>query len=749
MADSSEDTDMPEIPSCLLDSPDTEVSLHQEFILRHVDFLIDVLTGEQYHQKWLHPAGCPTATPETQCRKRKSDQQFPCRYESLTESTPETTCTCEDALTGSDDPLDTVAAVAIAPDDQPPSQRYFNREYRQIIADLRDQIGSWDDIATLDKDELEAALLEATNRPSISDTRITRLQKLVGAVSDDDHTDGVSLRGLGGLQYSSFANLLAEFPGISNSDAWWLMLVAFDKPVWPSDPFVDGLLCSLGLLSTDELRDDVERREGLEEKLARRQIPQLHRAVAGHAVKGGIDACDDDCELQKFLLTHRLRRQKQENPGPVVVDLFSGAGGLSLGFVRNNWTIELAIDNDRHAIDTYRLNHPEIPHEKIVCGDIRTELEEGLLERIDQKPDVIAGGPPCQSLSQAGYRARLSDDSEYNILEDERTELYKEYVTAVERLRPKALVMENVEGMANEIGNTGVRVADLVVDALNSIGVDGHGYTCDYRLLDCADYGIPQYRERIFIFGVRDDLVGENDEDIVEALFEQVSEVGPTDEVTLKQALSGLPKLRRGEGGRVVPDSVRGTRSEYVEDHELGTGTEFCYNHQAREHPMEKDQTLFDEALEPGDTGWDVKYGKDGEYADLIEYDVGTEENPRFKDKYRMLEWTEPAPTVVAHLAKDANNFVLPDYYEHAPNVSGEPDNRRNRGITPREAARLQSFPDDYVFLGPFTHWFRQIGNAVPPLMGERIADVLQQQLNSEPATVFSCRSPQQASTDD
>ncbi len=749
MADSWADIETPETPSCLLDSSDTEFSLHQEFVLRHVDFLIDVLTAEQYQQNWLHPAGCPTATPETQCRKRKSNEQFPCRYESLAESTSAGTCTCDDALTGSSDPLDTVAAVAIAPDGQPPSKRYFDREYRRIIADLRDQIGSWEDIAALDEAELEAALLEATNRPNISDTRITRLQDLVDAVSEDDHTDGVSLRDLGGLRYSSFADLLAELPGISKPDAWWLMLVAFDKPVWPSDPFVDQLLCSLGLLSPDELRDDVERREGLEEELSRRQIPQLHRAVAGHAVKGETDSCGDSCEIRRFLLTHRLRKQNQEESGPVVVDLFAGAGGLSLGFVRNDWTVELAIDNDRDAVDTYRLNHPEIPHEKIVCGDIRTELENGLLERIDQKPDVIAGGPPCQSLSQAGYRARLADDSEYNILEDDRTELYEEYVTAVERLRPKVLVMENVEGMANEIGDTGVRVADLVVNALNSIGADGHGYTCDYELLDCAEYGIPQHRERIFIFGVRDDLVGENDDAVIETLFEQLSEVGPTDEVTVKQALSGLPKLRRGEGGRVSHGSVRGTRSEYVEEHGLNTGTELCYNHQAREHPMEKDRTLFDEALEPGDTGWDVKYAKDGEYAELIEYDVGTEENPRFKDKYRMLEWTEPAPTVVAHLAKDANNFVLPDYYEYAPNVTGEPDNRRNRGVTPREAARLQSFPDDYVFLGPFTHWFRQIGNAVPPLMGERIADVLQQQLNSEPATVFSCHPPQQASTDD
>jgi DNA (cytosine-5)-methyltransferase 1 len=144
-----------------------------------------------------------------------------------------------------------------------------------------------------------------------------------------------------------------------------------------------------------------------------------------------------------------------------------------------------------------------------------------------------------------------------------------------------------------------------------------------------------------------------------------------------------------------------------------------------------------------------VKYAKDGEYAELIEYDVGTEDNPRFKDKYRMLEWTEPAPTVVAHLAKDSNNFVLPDYYDYAPSVTGDPDRRRNRGVTPREAARIQSFPDEYVFLGPFTSWFEQIGNAVPPLIGQYIAQILDQYLSSAHPTEVAQSAPEQAKTDD
>jgi DNA (cytosine-5)-methyltransferase 1 len=147
---------------------------------------------------------------------------------------------------------------------------------------------------------------------------------------------------------------------------------------------------------------------------------------------------------------------------------------------------------------------------------------------------------------------------------------------------------------------------------------------------------------------------------------------------------------------------------------------------------MEKDQQLFSEVMEPGDTGWDVKYGT--EYGHLIEYNVGTEDNPAFKDKYRMLNWDQPSPTIVAHLAKDGNNFILPDYYKYAQLDSEKQDSRRSRGITPREAARLQSFPDSYVFLGPFTSQFRQIGNAVPPKLGEVIASVLGEYLVPAPA---------------
>jgi DNA (cytosine-5)-methyltransferase 1 len=313
-------------------------------------------------------------------------------------------------------------------------------------------------------------------------------------------------------------------------------------------------------------------------------------------------------------------------------------------------------------------------------------------------------------------------------LSDDRTTLYTKYVEAVDELRPKAIVMENVEGMINEVGDTDIRVIDWVIEDLEALGTSGEGYQVEFRLQDMTELGIPQKRERVLLIGIRSDLAASETE--VEDLLDDF--VQTQDIPSVQQGLSGLSRLRRGEGGRVVTETSRGAKSRYVTGNGLHCGTDLCFNHRARQHPMEKDRILFDEGLQPGDTGWDVKYGSDGEYAEYIEYDVGTEDNPRFRDKYRMLQWSQPSPTIVAHLAKDANGYVLPDYYEHARPDQERADPRRNRGITPREAARLQSFPDHYIFLGSFTSWFRQIGNAVPPVAGEVIGDVLRPVISSD-----------------
>ncbi|WP_323174104.1 DNA cytosine methyltransferase [Natrialba sp. PRR66] len=740
------------IPSIVRDAPATEQRQHREFLFDHLDFVADVLTSEQIHRKRDLPACCPRATPETIARRRRDNEAYPCRYTTVDKPTgsicPGAPCECGDPLCGSDDPLDSVAAVAISNSGKPASHLYFEKQERNIISHLRSEIGIWEEIADLDYTDLRSHLQSSPINSNDTKMVTSILQALLDEVAELKYTDGITLADFSTMQYERYQEVLASLLGISDDEAWWLVLTAFDKPVWPADPKIDSLLCSFGLLTPAEAETARPRHELLEDKITDRLIPVLHRALAGHAWNGGMDACNQDCELKKFLLSHRLRVQESTDPEIAAVDLFAGAGGFSCGIADGGFDVRWAIDNNEHATATYRLNHPKIPHQNIVCDDIREIDAVDMIRSVVGSPDLVVGGPPCQSLSQAGYRSRLAHDEEYSILDDDRTTLYKEYIEIIRELQPRALVMENVEGMVNEVGETEISVIDQVIDDLESIAeTSEHGYKFSYELLDLSELGLPQKRERLILIGIRDDIIEEKSE--IDSLFSSLCENSSSDR-TIRQALAGLPKLLRGEGGRVVAGKQKGRRSDYIHENNIEKDSLLSFNHRAREHPMEKDQKLFEEALEPGDTGWDVKYKKDRKYADLIDYDVGTEENPRFKDKYRMLEWDEPSPTIVAHLAKDANSFVLPDYYKYVSNNEKMADRRRYRGITPREAARLQSFPDSWIFLGPFTSWFRQIGNAVPPMVSRQIGELLYSTLpNTKSGVSIEIRDNQQPAASD
>ncbi|WP_324666149.1 DNA cytosine methyltransferase [Haloarcula sediminis] len=727
MPSRDEPRDFLSIPSVVRDAPATEQIFHRQFVLEHLEFIADVLTAEQIHHQRDLPSCCPTATPESLARRRTNDDSYPCQYTTIHdpsgEPCPGAICNCGDPLAGSDDPLDTVAAAALARSDKPPSSLYFAKKERQFIDNLREEFGSWKNVASSDRDVIHDYIGQNNPTDHLDESVTEMLLELLESVEDLKYTDEVTLCNFSTLSYSRFQEVLSELPGISEETACWLLLTAFDKPVWPADTQVDSLLCSLGLLTPGEAENSSGRHEILENKITDRLLPMLHRALAGHAWEGSTDQCGDNCEIKKFLLSHRLRAQQQDWDGLTAIDLFAGAGGLSCGLAHTEFDVQWAIDYNSHATATYRLNHPKIPHENVVCDDIREIDAAEKIQKAVGEPDLVVGGPPCQSLSVAGYRSRLATDDEYSVLDDERTSLYKEYLEIIQELQPRALIMENVEGIMTKVGDTGVRVIDRVLEGFDAIGETAeYGYEIQYQLVDLSTIGLPQSRSRVILLGIREDIL--SDDSSIERLFEELG-ANQLEQQTVRQALAGLPKLLRGEGGRVVAGKQPGRPSDYMSNNGISGDTYLSFNHRAREHPMSKDQRLFDEALDPGDTGWDVKYKKSDEYADLIEYDVGSEENPRFKDKYRMLEWDEPAPTVVAHLAKDANSFVLPDYYEHVQDDGSKADKRRNRGITPREAARLQSFPDDWIFLGPFTSWFRQIGNAVPPMAGRQIGDLL------------------------
>jgi DNA (cytosine-5)-methyltransferase 1 len=448
---------------------------------------------------------------------------------------------------------------------------------------------------------------------------------------------------------------------------------------------------------------------------------------------------------------------------PLVVDLFCGAGGLSLGFLAAGCRILAAADADPAAARSYRHNFALLqPHHppRVLGG------EEADLEMIDldglvgpDRPDILVGGPPCQAFSRLG-RAKLNSLSDEGFRGDPRNVLYRRFLAAVDRWRPRALVMENVPGMLS-VG--GVNYADIVCSELAATG-----YHTGYALLNAVWYGAPQFRERIFFIGTREDLglrpaapPTTFQADLPEGYSRPLREVprplpfggewerdlgqlavpGTPREaaaVTVREALDDLPaltdhltKARRPRGDfrrhmpyRSAPPSWYATLMRCWRGFPSPTGVD---DHAVRRTP--RDYETF-RRMKPGDRFPEAmaiaRAIRDEELARLQSAgtapDPGTQEWDEFEarfvppydeqdftDKWRKLIPERPSWTVPAHLAKDSYSHI---HYDDA----------EARMISIREAARLQTFPDAFLFAGNMGDCFRQIGNAVPPLLAWAVA---------------------------
>lgn len=389
-----------------------------------------------------------------------------------------------------------------------------------------------------------------------------------------------------------------------------------------------------------------------------------------------------------------LQRENEAEGKPTVVDFFCGAGGLSHGFVTAGFSIRLANDMDDESIETYRYNHPELSSEQIINEDIRT-----LINRIDmlmeEQVDVVIGGPPCQGFSHANQQ---------RIIDDPRNELYKYFIKAIEKISPKFIVMENVRGM--------LAVADQVVeDYENIVTKDGFKYKTEYAMLNSHNFGVAQARERIFFIAIRQDVVEKKGIHPLH-LFENLKAYQST-QFVLRDALIDIRPLEaeriknRTEvyncktGKKVDKNEYKPEKGSYIDSINQGTYKPIIFNHKAR-YLNDTNYEIY-RRLDEGDDATDPKI------ADIMPY---AHRNHIFKDKYFKLIANRPSRTITAHLRMDGHSHIHPTQV---------------RTLTPREAARIQSFPDDYLFLGSYLKTFMQVGNAVPPLMAKAIAKEIMQ----------------------
>lgn len=408
-------------------------------------------------------------------------------------------------------------------------------------------------------------------------------------------------------------------------------------------------------------------------------------------------------QLDKLNNKKRILLQTKESKSnkPRMVDFFAGAGGLSCGFTQAGFRVCFANDFEDVCVRTYRFNHPELPANSVLKEDIR-KIVDNIDNYVKEDIDIVVGGPPCQSFSSANQR---------RIIDDPRNELYKYYIEAIKKICPKFVLMENVKGMLS--------VANQVVEDYKAIRIEKNGkvYTYDvsYRLLNAMNFGVAQSRERLIYLAIRDDIAYSKHV-TPEVLFHEIEKACENNpHYNLQSALECIKPLDapRIKGMTEVDDEKTGMKisindydscgNAYLSSINQGRNIQYVFNHKAR-YCSDVNYEIF-RRLEPGEDATNPKI------ADIMPY---ARRNNIFKDKYFKLYADRPCRTITAHLKMDCLSHIHP---------------YQIRSLTPREAARVQSFPDDYLFLGAYLKTYMQIGNAVPVLMAKQIADIIKKHL--------------------
>ena len=404
------------------------------------------------------------------------------------------------------------------------------------------------------------------------------------------------------------------------------------------------------------------------------------------------------------------------------IDLFAGAGGLSEGFIQAGFVSVAHVEMEPHACDTLRTREcyhylrkhgrkeeyyqylrgaipkeqlygsvPSIVTQSVICRTMSKEHMHELFAEIHgimrkkktEHIDVMLGGPPCQAYSVVG-RARKDMES------DPRNYLYKLYLLAVEEYQPEMIVFENVPGILS----AGKRsYFNDLTESLRNIG-----YEMSDGVYNAADYGVLQNRKRIILVGWRKGTAHQNP-DLV-----QVN----TDRFTVADILNDLPPIQPGERcNRYLSETV----NPYLRLAAIRDKRSVLTQHEARRQ-REVDREIYRRAIK----AWNQDLKHRLQYSELPEELQFHKNNTDFLDRFKVVAATEHlSQTMVAHISKDGH------YYIH-------PDINQARSISVREAARIQSFPDDFYFEGGQTAAFRQIGNAVPPLLAKAVAKAIREQ---------------------
>ncbi|MDM1503794.1 DNA cytosine methyltransferase [Myroides marinus] len=367
-----------------------------------------------------------------------------------------------------------------------------------------------------------------------------------------------------------------------------------------------------------------------------------------------------------------------------MIDLFAGCGGLSLGLNKAGFNSIFVNEIEPIYGETYFFNH-SLPVANYFIGDINELIKdkENLLSSY-KNVDIVCGGPPCQGFSMANRQ---------RVIDDPRNILYKSYLEVLKYIQPKFFIMENVKGMLK-------KAPEILEDFKSYLGEE---YNFSYYVFNAKDFGVPQNRERFILIGNK---IGVDSNKIIEEINENSSE----NFVALKDAIYDLPVLKpkNVKNNNDIENSDYGFtfrknetlyKSEFLDKLNSSKVSKYIFNHKNR-YNNERDIEIFSRLPQGANSLHDS-------IKDIMPY---ASRNHMFKDKYFKLDETKVSKTMTSHMKFDCNMYIHPN---------------QARGLSPREAARIQTFPDDYFFKGSQNHWYAQIGNAVPIMLAEIIGKTI------------------------
>lgn len=347
-----------------------------------------------------------------------------------------------------------------------------------------------------------------------------------------------------------------------------------------------------------------------------------------------------------------------------VIDLFSGVGGMSLGFKMEGFKTVIAVEKDKHIADSFKKNHKDT---KVIVNDISEINIEETFNEYKGNISVVIGGPPCQGFSQKGKRKSIKD---------KRNFLFRYYFEVVQFLKPKYFLMENVPNLLTT--ENGI-FKNEIIELFENIG-----YSLDLKILNSGEFGIPQKRRRAFVLG----KLGKEKLLLPETNFKKT---------TIKEAISDLAYLESGEGSFEQEYHIKEQTSYQSFMRKNSTK---LYNHIATNHSNVALERL--RAIPPG---------------------KGREVLPKEHQTKSIFSGTW------CRMIEDALSVTITTRFD-TPSSGRFTHPRLNRAITVREAARIQSFPDDFIFYNSKTSQMKQVGNAVPPLLAKEIAATIKKDIS-------------------